>query len=175
MIRDTVAAMLAPLARRLRLLVTRGVLKLIDDAPGIQVVQVTGLAGEVLDGVERIQQYGLTSHPHPGADAIILNVGANRAHPVVIAVDDRRYRLHLAPGEVAIYDDQGQMVKLARGGIVTEAPKGHVHNGDLTITGQLTVNGSISATGDVTAGGISLQHHVHGGIQPGGGTTGGPQ
>ena len=161
--RETVAAMLAPLARRLRLLVTRGVVKLVDDAPGIQTVQVTGLAGEVLDGVERVQQYGVTSHPHPDADCIILDVGANRAHPIVIAADDRRYRLHLAQGEVAIYDDLGQQVHLARSGIVIDAPQGLTVNGDVTIAGTLTNNG------------VNLTTHTHPGVQPGSGSTGGPQ
>ena len=175
MMRETIAAMLAPLARRLRLLVTRGVLKLIDDAPGIQVVQVTGLAGEVLDGVERVQQYGVTSHPHPSADCIILDVGANRAHPIVIAADDRRYRLHLAQGEVALYDDLGQKVHLTRSGIVIDAPQGLTINGDTTIAGALTNNGDATITGTLTNNGVNLTTHTHPGVQPGSGSTGGPQ
>jgi len=115
--------MLAPVKRRLRLMVTRGVVKLTDDGQLMQELQVTALADEVLDGVEHIQQYGFTAHPHPEADCLILNVGANRSHPIVIAVDDRRYRLHLAEGEVALYDDQGQKIVLYRDRIEVEAPK----------------------------------------------------
>jgi len=37
-----------------------------------------------------------------------------------------------------------------------------------------TVNGAIHTTGDVVAGSISLQTHVHGGVQTGGGDTGSP-
>ena len=33
----------------------------------------------------------------------------------------------------------------------------------------------LSTSGDVVSGGISLKNHVHGGVQPGGGNTGGPQ
>ncbi len=111
-----------PLRRKVRLLVTRGVVKLINDAKGLQELQASALAGELLDGVERIQQYGFTAHPHPDADCLILNVGADRSHPIVIAVDDRRYRLQLAVGEVAMYDDQGQVVALYRDRIEVEAP-----------------------------------------------------
>jgi phage baseplate assembly protein gpV len=50
-----------------------------------------------------------------------------------------------------------------------------VITGDLTITGNITVTGRIDVTEDVTATGISLVSHVHGGVTPGGGTTGGPQ
>lgn len=66
--------------------------------------------------------------------------------------------------------------------------------GNVIINGTLTVNGAIAGqnftgiggtpmtstadiqtTGDITAGAISLKNHVHGGVQTGGGTTGGPQ
>lgn len=50
-----------------------------------------------------------------------------------------------------------------------------VINGNLTVQGNITVSGSVIASGDVFAGGISLKSHVHGGVQPGSGTTGGPQ
>lgn len=46
---------------------------------------------------------------------------------------------------------------------------------ETTINGHVTLNGSMDASGDVTAGGISLIHHVHGGVTPGPGTTGQPQ
>jgi len=40
---------------------------------------------------------------------------------------------------------------------------------------QFTGGGGISADGDVQAQNISLLHHVHKGVQPGGGNTGEPQ
>lgn len=42
------------------------------------------------------------------------------------------------------------------------------------ITGNLLVDGNINATGDIIAGTISLQNHVHSGVQPGAGNTGAP-
>lgn len=49
-------------------------------------------------------------------------------------------------------------------------------NGQITGGGSggatASFTGTINASGDVTAGGISLQGHVHGGVQPGGGDTG---
>jgi len=147
--------MLAPIRRKLSLMVTRGVVKLIKDTGGLQTLQLTALADETLDGVERIQQYGFTAHPHPESDCLILNVGANRSHPIVIAVDDRRYRLKLSPGEVALYDDQGQAVKLMRSGIVIESEFGTTHNGDMTI------NGNLDITGILTLAGINMNTHQH--------------
>lgn len=37
-----------------------------------------------------------------------------------------------------------------------------------------TINGSIHTTGDVIANTVSLEHHVHSGVMPGGGNTGQP-
>ena len=114
---------LGALRNRLTLAITRAVLRLVDDAGGLQVVQAEGMADETLDGVERIQEYGLTSVPFPGATAVIVCAGAHRNHPLVIAVDDQRYRpTALAEGEVAIYDDLGNIVHLRRDGIMIEAP-----------------------------------------------------
>ena len=47
--------------------------------------------------------------------------------------------------------------------------------GNVNITGKVTTSSTISAAGDVSAGGISLQGHTHGGVEPGGGSTGTPQ
>ncbi len=39
---------------------------------------------------------------------------------------------------------------------------------------QFSGGGGISSDGDMTANGVSLLHHVHKGVQPGGGNTGQP-
>lgn len=44
-----------------------------------------------------------------------------------------------------------------------------------TMSGNFSLDGSMTATGDVTAGGISLDNHVHSGVQSGGSNTGKPQ
>jgi len=147
--------LMAPWTRRLRLLVTRGVVKRVDDTKGIQELQISALDGELLDAIERLQQYGITSHPLEGADTINLNVGASRSHTIVIAVDDRRYRLKLKPGEVALHDDQGQAVTLLRDGMVIEAPKGTTHKGDMAINGDVDINGIL------TLNGVVVNDHGH--------------
>jgi phage baseplate assembly protein gpV len=38
----------------------------------------------------------------------------------------------------------------------------------------VTINGTATATGDVVGNGISLDDHVHGGVQSGGSETTGP-
>ena len=63
---------LRPLNRRIMLLAGRAVLLAVDEKSGLQRVQLAGLSGETLDGVERFQQYGFTSNPFPGAEAVIV-------------------------------------------------------------------------------------------------------
>jgi phage baseplate assembly protein V len=95
----------------------------VDDAGPLQRLQVEALADELIAGAERVQDYGFASHPHPGAEAVLNFAGGARNHPLVIAVADRRYRLKgLASGEVAIHDDQGQVVHLKRDGIAIATP-----------------------------------------------------
>tara|TARA_R110002012_G_scaffold223601_2_gene395558 strand:+ start:635 stop:1186 length:552 start_codon:yes stop_codon:yes gene_type:complete len=144
--RRTYQRLMGPLWRRLRLLVSRGVLRLVDDSLKLQSVQITML-GDQPANAERFQQYGMTSHPHPGAEAIIAAVGGARAHLVALAVDDRRYRLKaLARGEMAIYDDQGQKVHLTRAGIVIDGvgkPVRFINCPDVYMDGNLRVNGDV--------------------------------
>lgn len=108
--------LMAPYLRMIRMSVGRAVINLVNDGLKVQELQITLLADETRGGVERFQEYGLTSNPHPGAEAVMVCIGGARDHGIVIAVEDRRYRLKgLAAGEVAIYDDQGQAVHLKRG------------------------------------------------------------
>lgn len=156
----------APIARRVHLMVARGVLALVDDALKMQSVQVQLLSGEVRD-MERFQDYGFTSQPHPGAEVAAVFVGGNRDHGLALAIDDRRYRVkNLASGEVAIYDDLGHTITLTRTGIVIS---GGTHNINIVNCPLVQVTG-----GDVKADGISLKTHKHGGVTAGAAQTGVP-
>lgn len=113
--------LIAPLQRRVQLMVGRCILRAVNDDRKVQFVQVTMSEGEVREG-ERMQSYGFTSVPHPDCEGVAVAVGGNRNHLLVIASDDRRYRLKgLKSGEVALYDDLGQVVKLGRDGIEVES------------------------------------------------------
>ncbi len=106
-----------PLRVRVLNTVTRAIVKLVDDSKAFQELQVTMLDGETRSDVERVQQYGFTSKPLEGAEAIAVCVGGRRDHAVVIAVDDRRHRIgNLESGEVAVYTDQGDKIVIKRGG-----------------------------------------------------------
>lgn len=145
-----------PFVQRLQLMIGRAVVLLVNDNAKLQGLQVSLLADEVRGDVERFQNYGFTSHPLPGAEAVAACVAGSRDHVLVISVDDRRYRLQgLAQGEVAIYTDEGDKVVLKRGGTieVTASTKVVLAAPLVQCTGDLAVAGSITAGANITAGG----------------------
>ena len=113
-----IARALTHISRRVRLLAARAVIRLVNDGLKEQGVQLQMLAGELGDA-ERYQHYGFSSHPHPGAEAIVLAIGGSRDHLVTIADGDRRYRIiNQAPGEVAVHTDEGDTIILKRGKVI---------------------------------------------------------
>jgi len=72
--------LLAPLQRRIMLIIGRAVIKAVNDDSKMQALQISLLNGELRDGVERVQNYGFTSHPHNGAEGVCLFVGGDRSH-----------------------------------------------------------------------------------------------
>lgn len=128
---NDVLRLIDPIKKRIMNFFSRGVVQSCDDSKGIQRVKVALFADEIQDNVERFQNYGFTSKPLPGAEAMTIFHSGNRDHGVVIAVDDRRYRLKgMADGEVAIYTDEGDSIHFKRGNKI-----------DIT-TNVLTVNAS---------------------------------
>ena len=127
---DIARAVVRPTAERVRMTVARGVVALVNDALKCQALQVTLLADEVQDGVERFQEYGFTSVPFTGAEVVYLSVGGNRGHGIVVAVADRRHRpTGLAEGDVAMHTDKGVRVKVDRAADLVElgnAPSDYV-------------------------------------------------
>lgn len=132
---------------RVRGMIARVVLNLVNDATKLQALQVTLLADQVPDDVEHFQHYGFTSVPFSGAEGIALAIGGSTGHTVVINVDDRRYRLKaLLEGEVALYDDLGHKVHLTRDGIVIDGSGHLVKMVNLT---KLRVEADIDSTGQI--------------------------
>lgn len=178
--------LIAPLRRRVALMVGRCVVNLVNDVLKMQSVQISLLTDETLDRVERLQNYGFTANPHPGAEGVALAVGGSRNHTVLIVCDDRRYRLTgLAEGEVAIYDDLGSKIVLKRGNVievtagakvtvtaplaeVIAATKVTLTSPLVECTGNATIAGNLAVVGALTNNGVNVgKTHVHGGVQAG--------
>lgn len=169
---------------KVRLMVGRAIIAAVKDGGAIQTAQVHLLADEVQDDAERIQEYGFTSVPLSGAEAVLAFVGGNRDHGLIIAVDDRRYRLKgLAGGEVAIYDNQGQKVHLTRAGIVIDGagkdvtfqntPVVHIPQ-DLYVGRDIIAQRDVIDNGNKSMSGMRQAHNQHSHSDPQGGSVGAP-
>lgn len=149
----TIAKLLEPLRRQIRLLLSYGVVRLVDASYKAQRVQVSAYAGETMEA-RHWEPYGYTAHPLAGAEALLGSQGGDRAYTDAIVVADRRYRLTtLASGEVAIYDDLGQKVHLTRNGIVVVSPLVTIQAAQTHITGALQVDGAINCDSTIDADG----------------------
>lgn len=161
---------------RVKSLALRCLVRSSDDARRALELSVDVLSGESLSRVERFAHYGFTSRPRPGAEAVVLCLGGNRDHPVVIAEEDRTQRPvgTLAEGEVLVYAAGGARVHLkADGSVVVTAPAGAVVDGDLEVTGDVTAGGDVSdALGKLS--GLRAHYNVHVHTDPQGGSTGPP-
>ncbi|PAL25469.1 phage baseplate assembly protein V [Sphingopyxis sp. GW247-27LB] len=159
---DAMRRALDPLHGRINMMIGRAVVSGSDDEAKAQALQVELLSDEVQDGVERFQGYGFTSRPHPGAEALVVCVGGTRSHGVVVQVEDRRYRLKgMEEGEVAIFDDLGQVVHLKRDGILIESTlKVTIDAPDVIVTAdsvEVTADTVTVESGDLRLGGAGGQ------------------
>ena len=164
---DDLKRLIEPVHRRVTNLISRAVVQRTDDSKGVQELQLELLDSEVRDEVERVGEYGFTSVPLEGAEAVTAFAGGRRDHGLVIGVEDRRYRIkNLSGGEVAVYNHTGAKIVMKANGNIEATPGPD---------GKFKVNGDVEATGDVVAGAggvaVSLQTHAHSvsGTAPSGG------
>ncbi|AUZ67841.1 phage baseplate assembly protein V [Citrobacter amalonaticus] len=179
--------------RRLRLMIGRAVITIVNDSLKEQNLQVTSLDGEPLDDVERPQNYGQFSVPLAGAEAIVLSLGGDTDSAVAVVVEDRRYRpTGLVAGDSGIYHYEGHRIRLTKDGraIVTcktlevyadkrmavTTPLASFSD-DVEIGKNLLVKGETESKGYLTApdailAGKSTVKHTHEEHGDGGGTTG---
>jgi phage gp45-like len=120
---DQFSRILRPLQTRIANSIARAVVQLVDDGKKLQLLQLGVLQGEDIDDAERFQSYGFSSVPLAGAEAVVIFPGGDRAHPLVVAVDDRRYRpTGGQPGEVTVYHHTGAKIRLEADGDIEVQP-----------------------------------------------------
>ncbi len=113
--------MLGPAQRRLQNMILRGTVALSVATGKMQVLQLNGLAGETLGGIEHFEPFGFTSRPLAGAEHLTVFIDGDRSHGITIVVADRRVRPQdLEEGDVAVHDGRGQRIQFTDGGIVID-------------------------------------------------------
>ncbi|HAX5205298.1 TPA: phage baseplate assembly protein [Escherichia coli] len=92
-----------------------------DDSGVVQTVQVQS-PHEIRSDTPVLQQFGFSSSLPVGTDVVVLSQGGNRSSAVVVASGHQSYRINgLSSGEVVVYNQWGQYVRLTEKGIVVEA------------------------------------------------------
>ena len=108
------------IVRRVQMAIGKALLNAVVDTGDIQLVKIEGQYGEVVDGVERIQNYGMSSNPPPDSGAVAVSIQGCRDHQVVIACDSGAHRVTSLPtGEVVIYSMYGQQILLKTDGSIS--------------------------------------------------------
>ena len=122
---------LDPVRTAIKQMARKAIVDTVDDTGAQQVISVRTGGGAVLDKVERLQPFGLTSAPASGDEVLLISTNGDREHAVAVQVGSSANRISgLDEGEVAVYRN-------ASNKIVFRA------NGDLEIMteGQLSING----------------------------------
>lgn len=135
---------LRPVRNRIASLVGRCLIAAVDDSKAIQIVQLSGVGGRVLGGVERIQNFGFSSVPPADAEAVVLCVGGSTESPIVIVCDSGKNRKkNLTAGDSCQYDAHGEYVVLSENKIEIYSKK------EVAIIGsQIDIGGSGLAAQD---------------------------
>lgn len=141
-------------------MLAKAVTRKIIDTLGRQTAQVEVTKGELIDDMERMQDYGFTSNPPAsGTDAIVAFLGGSREQGVIIRMENRSFRVKgLESGEVAMFDDLGNVFKLGREQVeVTAVTKLLATAPDIEITAQASAKVVVGASSmTITPAGIAL-------------------
>ena len=99
------------LIRRIKNVLAIGTIHSVDDDYH---AQASFLFDEPKDKTYIAQHYGFTSKPLKDAEAYGVCPGS-RQSLVIVATDDKRYRIKVKNGEVALYTDEGDSIHFKRG------------------------------------------------------------
>lgn len=177
--------LIAPVQRKIFLLLGRALLTAVNNAEGTQKIQIAALNNETITDAERFQEYGVETYPHTDAEVAMLFLNGNRDHGIAVCVHDRRYRpKDLVEGEVCVYTDEDAVtpfrIQLKRDRILFIRADKFDFDADTEAT---LVSPKIMLGADVWASVRKLvddrfqalfNDHVHSGVQAGGANTGAP-
>lgn len=104
---------IAPIKRKILLMVAHGIMEEIKDSGPLQLAQATYLEGETKDSIRVMHYFGFSSNAPVGSECVAVSVGGNRESSVIIATENRDYRIKdLAPGDAVFYNKEGKFIHL---------------------------------------------------------------
>lgn len=150
-----------------------------------KIVQLRLATGITNDRIKRVHNYGFMSRPLPKSKAYTLFIGGDTSRGIAVCIEDERHEMELAPGDVAMLDDKGNLVHFNKSGIkvlteqtvditakkdvnvtcenaTIDATKTTI-NSETEINGNTKINGNADITGICAVGGLAA---VGGGAVP---------
>ncbi len=133
-----IGRLVGPLVRRVLGMLLRATLVMAEDRRPVQAAQVDIGSAEhpdIVDRAELLQQFGFASVALPGARCLLISIGGDRGHAVVILPDDRKRQPgKLLPGESMMFNAAGLFAHLrADGTYHVKAPKIVLEADDLVL------------------------------------------
>lgn len=108
--------LIKPRDDRLNNLSRLGKVLLVKDG-NTQSLQAQTANNEIADNVKFIESYGFTAKPKPNSECVLLNLQGNAGNVVALVIGNREFRFKtLKDGEVAMYDDSGNLLHFKNGG-----------------------------------------------------------
>ena len=164
-------------AGKMRGMVRRVVLKNVVDTGETQTASVEVADGIWRDQVEIMQPYGVAgSVPEDGAMALALAIGGDEGDLLLMPASNPSKRMGgLKPGEVGLYDHNGNHFIISSGGIINlqAATAFRITVGGVSVV--ISEAGLEVTGGDVIHNGKSIgSTHTHTGVAPGSSNTGVP-
>jgi phage baseplate assembly protein V len=112
---DELKRLVAPLSRRVSTMVSRVVLRNVDDAHDRQETQLEGFRDELHPVVENFQPFGLRAIPPVGSEGIGIAVGGERNHLVVVGLAPKfKPDQVMEEGDVLVYCLDPKVYALAK-------------------------------------------------------------
>ncbi len=131
--------------------------------------------------IENIIRVGRVASVDPDAERAIVDFGDFQSPPIKVgqlSAGAIQFWWMPSVGEQVVVACEGG--DIAQGSIVASLYAGNAPSSDGAVPminlagGEMRVNGTIVVSVDVIADGVSLVHHTHNRVQPGGGNTGKP-
>lgn len=134
------------LFRRIQMLFGRGRVSQVNDTGTVQTMQVQMSDLETSDNRIRMAEFGFTSNPPAGSDALVMSVAGDRGASAVIATNHQPSRPKgLQPGETMLFSQDGKYVYLTASGGISIFANGQPVN----VSGATTV--TITASTEIIA------------------------
>lgn len=173
---DQLRRLMAPIRRRIQMLVGLGVTNLIDDSKQFQEAQVTLMRDEIRPGMVRLQNFGFSSHPANKALVLTVFPNGDRSQGIILGLEDPTTRpKDLPAGDSIQYDSRGNRAQFrAEQYELIHATKIFIQASEIEITGPTTINGDVTINGDLTVTGAiqaaTVQATAPGGVSDQNGT-----